>query len=543
MNKSYGITNDLIDQVMPHTTKIRKKPPSSHSDAANGGPVAPPASRSEGVECDSRENWERPIPLTESSPPDEFNLNDLEPPEFREMVGAVAASFEIPLAFALLTGLGVLAGAATYGTDGAAIHVRDDWWECTTLYTLTALESGNRKTGTFGALCAPVRAFEKSLAAQMRSEIAAAKSKRRANEKRLAELESGKALSGEEEEERVRLAGILAQSDTPDVPRLVTDDVTSESLVRLMAAHAGKIMLVAPEPDIFGMMQGRYTQRGHASLSVFLQGFGGEPLCIDRVGSGTVRVERPLLTAVVSAQPTAISQIVTDPVLAGRGLLNRFLYAVPRDSLGRRRGNSPAIPEDVRARYERLLGDILKRGSGRYDPEAPIRVLRFSAEAVRLIDEFWRENEASLDESGALADLKGWGAKLPGAVCRIAAIMEIACNVHAEEVSADRVRKAIGIGRVLRSHAVAVFSGSGTNPDVKRAMRLLAWIQRKGELVFTRRDAHQALRGSGHALIRKGADLDGAFSLLVEHQFIDRVDERGRQYVVNPYTFEPESQK
>ena len=67
------------------------------------------------------------------------------------------------------------------------------------------------------------------------------------------------------------------------MPRLLASgDVTPEKLVGLLAEQGGRIALMSPEGEAFGLMAGLY---GNApNFEVFLKAHSGDTIRVDRVG-------------------------------------------------------------------------------------------------------------------------------------------------------------------------------------------------------------------------------------------------------------------
>jgi replicative DNA helicase len=126
--------------------------------------------------------------------------------------------------------------------------------------------------------------------------------------------------------------------------------------------------------------------------------------------------------------------------------------------------------------------------------------------------------------SGDLAHLAGWAAKLAGATCRLAALLHLASHLRdgwAHPISSNTFTAAIRLAGYLVEHAQAVFDLMGADPRTDDARWLLDWITRSGRTQFSRRDAHaSAPRGR----FRKAADLEPALTLLEEHGYLRRVD-------------------
>jgi replicative DNA helicase len=151
-------------------------------------------------------------------------------------------------------------------------------------------------------------------------------------------------------------------------------------------------------------------------------------------------------------------------------------------------------------------------------------VLDPAAAAVLL--ELERELEPRLHpETGDLAHVEDWAAKLAGATARIAGLLHLAEHLRdgwARPVGAETMRAALAVARYLTSHAVAVFDLMGADPALADARYLLDWIQRTSADRFTRRELFTALpRGR----FPKVDALDPALELLEAHGYIRRVDQ------------------
>jgi replicative DNA helicase len=98
-------------------------------------------------------------------------------------------------------------------------------------------------------------------------------------------------------------------------------------------------------------------------------------------------------------------------------------------------------------------------------------------------------------DSGDLAHLAGWAAKLAGATCRIAALLHLAGHLRdgwAHPIGANTLAGALRLANYLVEHARAVFDLMGTDARVDDARWLLDWVNRTNRTQFSRRDAHRA---------------------------------------------------
>jgi replicative DNA helicase len=233
-------------------------------------------------------------------------------------------------------------------------------------------------------------------------------------------------------------------------------------------------------------------------------------------------VERPCLTIGLTVQPEVLRGLAGRPGFRGRGLLARFLYSLPASLVGHRQAGAPPVPPAVTDRYTvelQALAASLTRPAG----DDPI-VLTLDPQADELLLGFEGTLEPRLAaNSGDLAHLAGWAAKLAGATCRLAALLHLAGHLRdgwAQPISPDTFAAALRLADYLVEHARAVFDLMGADPRVEDTRWLLDWITRTNQAQFSRRDAHQAARGR----FPKATDLEPALTLLEEHGWLRRVD-------------------
>jgi hypothetical protein len=269
-------------------------------------------------------------------------------------------------------------------------------------------------------------------------------------------------------------------------------------------------------------MAGRYNQNAGPNLGVYLKGHAGDLLKVDRRGRPSEYVERPCLTIGLTVQPEVLQGLAGRPGFRGRGLLARFLYSLPPSMVGRRQAGAPPAPQAVTNRYALELQALA--ASLTRPPDDDPTVLTLDPQGDELLLGLERALEPRLAaNSGDLAHLAGWAAKLAGATCRLAALLHLASHVRdgwAHPISADTFAGALRLADYLIDHARAVFDLMGADPRIDDARWLLDWITRTNQVQFSRRDAHQAARGR----FPKATDLEPTLTLLEEHGWLRRVD-------------------
>jgi hypothetical protein len=467
--------------------------------------------------------WEPPIPFRMTGAVPAFPVEVL-PGWLGEYVAAVATATQTPPDLAGVLALAVL---ATVAAGAVEVEPRPGWREPLCLFVAVGMDAGARKSGVFAALTRPVADYERQQAAAALPAITETATLRRIADQAAAQAETAASKAPTEQLEERRAEAIARAAEAanlvvPPVPRWLVDDATPEALAGLLATY-GRIALLSPEGDVFDQMAGRYNQSAGPNLGVYLKGHAGDLLKVDRRGRPPEYVERPCLTIGLTVQPEVLRGLAGRPGFGGRGLLARFLYSLPQSLVGRRRPGSPPVSESVADRYTlelQALAASLTIPSG----DGPT-LLSLDAQAGELLLGFERDLEPRLAaDSGDLAQLAGWAAKLAGATCRLAALLHLASHLRdswAHPIGGETFAGAIRLAGYLIEHARAVFDLMGADPRTDDARWLLDWISRTNKGQFSRRDAHMA---APRGRFRKATDLEPALALLEEHGWLRRVD-------------------
>jgi hypothetical protein len=467
--------------------------------------------------------WDSPVPFGATGALPVFPVEVL-PGWLGEYVAAVATATQTPPDLAGMLALAVL---ATVTAGAVEVEPRPGWREPLCLFVAVGMDAGARKSAVFAAMTRPVADFEREQAVAALPGITETAVLRRIADQAAATAEAaaGKAPASQQEEARAEAIARAAEAThliVPPVPRWLVDDATPEALAGLLATY-GRIALLSPEGDVFDQMAGRYNQSAGPNLGVYLKGHAGDLLKVDRRGRPPEYVERPCLTIGLAVQPEVLRGLATRPGFGGRGLLARFLYSLPPSLIGRRQPGAPPVPTAVADRYALELHALAASLTTAGD-NGPA-VLALDPQAGELLLAFERDLEPRLAaNSGDLAHLAGWAAKLAGATCRLAGLLHLASHLRdgwARPVTGDTFAGAIHLAGYLVEHARAVFDLMGADPRTDDARWLLDWISRTGHAQFTRRDAHRA---TPQGRFPKATDLDPALALLEEHGWLRRVD-------------------
>ncbi|MFF3491158.1 DUF3987 domain-containing protein [Streptomyces sp. NPDC002795] len=482
--------------------------------------------------------WGEPIPLTTQPQLPPFPSHVF-PTWLREFVDAVAEETQTPADLAGTLALAVLATAAG---GRVIVQLRGRWREPTNLFTVVALPPGNRKSAVFSALTAPLRSAEKLLVSSASGRIAeaevTAKMAREAADK--AATQAAKAEGMERDgltAEAIALAQAADSLEVPNEPRLLADDSTPETVTTLMSEQGGRLSVMSAEGGIFDIIAGRYS--GTPNMEVFLKGHAGDWLRVDR-RTRAESIESPALTMGLAVQPSVLKDIGQNRVMDGRGLLARFLYALPESLVGYRKSNPDQVPEHVAERYERTVTALTLSLAEWTDPA----VLRLTPEADAVLGEYNERVEPQLRARvGRLGHVTEWASKLVGATARIAGLLHLGEHLetgYTKPIAADTMSAAVEVGDYFAAHALTVFDLMGADATLAHARSLLTVIEDNGWASVTRRDLFAKVSRSEFPTV---ADLEPTVALLEEHGYLrsetpPRTGKRGRppapRYLIHP---------
>ncbi|MFJ9693660.1 YfjI family protein [Kitasatospora sp. NPDC101183] len=461
--------------------------------------------------------WDSPIPLGQAHNLPPFPTKAL-PGWLGDMVGAVAEETQTPADLA--GGMG-LAALSTACGGRAVIAVRGRWREPVNLYIVIALPPGNRKSAVVAEMTRPMLTVEKTLIetnVKVRAEAeTTAKLAKTAAEKAAAKAANA---SGDERAKLTAEAIDLAQAaenvQIPARPQLIADDVTPEGLASLLAEQGGRMAVISAEGGIFDIIAGRYS--GTPNLEVFLKGHAADLLRVNRQGRDPQFLEAPALTMGLAVQPSVFRDIAKSKGFSDRGLLARFLYALPKSMVGYRNIKPDLIPDTVANAYAENLKDLVTTMAEWTDPA----VLTLSPDANDVLLAHQDRTEKAQRPGAALSgmDLDKWAPKLDGTVCRIAGLLHLATHSAAgitTPISGETMTSAAAIGAYYTAHALAVFDAMGSDAHLAKARTALAWLVANPRDNISRRELFNALPRADFPTV---ADLDPALTLLEDHGWI-----------------------
>lgn len=484
---------------------------------ATGGTVLGLEAHTVDVVPGSVMDWEPPLPLDPTTGPP-FPIATL-PGAVGAYVAAVAEETQTPPDLPALVALGTLSAA---GGGKYVVHVpSSNWTEPVHAMFLAVAEPGNRKSGIFQHVTAPLGEWEREKQQEEAPAIAQWESRARVLEKQLAAAESGQGKPVKNgkltvsDAQRMEAVETLHEhlSARPVQTMVFTDDATPEAVKEQLIAQGGALAVMSAESAFLSNVAGRYSNAPH--LDTILNGHAGDEIKVTRRGKPTERTERACLTLCLMVQPQVIEALGQVEGFRDRGGAARLLPAFPVDLIGRRRITTPAVPAALAAAWRdtvRAVLDTPRTGTP--------RVLHLDPAASEAFDAYREALEPTLQSEGR--DMRGWSGKLAGTVLRIAALVHIAQHATPERVAIDAatIGQAIAIGAFFRDHARIMYRMMhGRNGQSEAGVILGVLRTVEGDRV-SKRDLYQRVKRRTD--FRNVQALDAALDVLEEYSWIRR---------------------
>jgi hypothetical protein len=465
---------------------------------------APPA--------DSQTDWDDPIPLQDRKVPP-IRVDRI-PGALGNMVQAVSQATETPVELAALIGAAAVSACVA---GKVRVQVEQGYSEPINLYAAAAAESGNRKTAVLNYMTRPFVDYECAEAKRLEPEIKRAMNKRRIMEARIEWLRKRAAKAPLDS----TVAAEIADAEdllpaVPPQPRLWMQDMTPEVLAVEMQQQGGRMAILSDEGGLFDMLAGRYT--GSPNFDLINQAHSGSPVRVNRISRPAVFLRHPVLSIGISPQPDVLQHLADTPQFRGRGLLARFLFAIPASPLGNRSLEFKPCPAGIAQAYRELIERLLRLSPPVSDEVWQPWALTLSADAYKCWKAFQREVETLIREGGKLQYLRDWASKLPGATARLAGVFHCVVADPAETpgISRETMDQAIDLATPLIDHALAAFDLMGRDPTVEDARKILAWVERERQQEFVLRDCFRAHQSRFGRVDR----IRPALHLLIEHGYL-----------------------
>ena len=455
------------------------------------------------------------------------------PSMMRDYINSASESIQAPLDMVGPCALGVveIACQGRYPVQLPNGHIEQG---C--LYIAPIAPPSERKSGVIDVVTRPLIDFEIQYNQEHAGKVNQSRSDLRLLQGRIAsaeqqaikEKDAGKRKAAEWELQALNTE--LAEFKAIEPLRLYGADVTPEKLGLLLQSQDGVFALVSAEGGGLFENIGRYSDKG--GLELYLNGYSGDRVCIDRKMSGSIVINKPTLSIIAPVQPSVIADLFSDKQKSGRGLLSRILFVKCHSRVGSRKAISRPLDERIAANYRDLCHHMLNMEEGEN--------LVYDADGFNVYKAFFEEIEPQLKpDTGELSFMADWAGKLHGQMTRLAGLIH--CINAFEQgksptntaINAYEASAAVELARFYLAHARAVYSEQAESPTTSNARYLWGKILSLSSSIIDRRELTRKTQG------KKDFDLEESINTLVERGYIriDNVQTGGRpspKIIINP---------
>ena len=349
-----------------------------------------------------------------------------------------------------LAGGSVLAATAVAAQAHADVQMPHGQRVPLSLFVATSAVSGDRKSATDSAACAPIDAVKKEQARKFAREQRAAK---------------------DDDDIAPTACSITVSKGTP------------EGLHDLLR-HQSHIGLFSPEGAELLAGHGMRDERRAAGVAWMLKLWGAEAIDDLTRGKGLSVLIGRRGSLHLMVQPVILQGLMADPLAQGQGLIARCLIAAPQTLAGTRlfRKTAPLDQHKDVQRYFEALGKLLTRnpatrsdGDGH---ELQPRTITMSPEAEALWIEAYNDIEERQAPGRDLAGVTAWAGKFGEHVARIAGNIVMANNTDATQIDGDAMLGAIEVGGFYLGEHLRLMGQSVERLHLQRLQTLAAFMHR-----------------------------------------------------------------
>lgn len=449
----------------------------------------------------------------------QFNLNVF-PKLLKDFIISVSDFTQTPTDLSAICLLGMLSVSLQNKFEVEPVK---GWTESLNTYTTVLLGPSNRKSAVFNLLMSPVLKYQQELEIEYNKKMKDNDLKISLLEKQIEKLKNDYVKNKKPEilNELKDLNNTKNELSTGTKTTFILDNVTEEKLISTLFENNEKVGIFSSEGDLFERFKSSVKIDSHKT-DVYLKSYSGDPLRVDRISRSTEILYSPALTICISAQPTVIEEMPQK--IIDRGLIPRFLIAVPTDNLGQREiFNAPNLDQNLKAMYNAFIQKLLE-----FECSEPI-TLKLTDEAFKLMKQYEYEIEQLfLKDQIYHEELRGWGGKLLGNLLRIAGLIHVATHAQRVEnlneipqsIAAATLQSIFELKNYFDMHiqkAFGIMRNTITYEDARYLLdKILKIAEKEESFTVGKQDIWQITKKK----FVLGAKLDAALSILEDRGYI-----------------------
>lgn len=458
------------------------------------------------------------LPLfRESAPPEPYPFSAL-----GTILGPVAKRvYEVTKAADSICGHSALSAGALLTQPYADIHI-DGRIHPLSIFSLTASESGGRKSAADKVMLHPIREYEKMVVETHREEWRKYKNKmdiwKKQREALLRQVKGDPSDTG---------LNLPQEPLRPLDPFMILDEPSYEGLVKLFAIGQPSMGLFSDEGGrmLGGFSMGKDQQQKTACGLSSL--WDGKPISRIRGGDENLLMYGRRLSMHLMVQENILDDFLKNELLMGQGFISRCLIVAPPILEDRPYQEIDISQEEVVKKYYFLAAEILDHPFPIRTPDIPNelspRPLSLSQEAKRDWIIFHDELQVQQKKDGIYWGIRRTANKAAEQALRIAGVLRLIDDIHAFQVTLEAMERAIVLTKYYLNELVRIMDSEIPDPMQQLAQDTLNWmkkrVKKEGNLkkVFLLHEVYQ----NGPKKIRNVKMTEKILGILMDHELIE----------------------
>jgi hypothetical protein len=402
---------------------------------------------------------------------------DVLPPVIRDIIRETSRVTQTPDALGAVVALGILSAAF-----GGGLLVRSGGGRITppNLFLLGIARSGTGKSRAFSIVAEPLlKAEQETLGRWIEHEKPRIETELRVTTKR-AEAKEKEAAKEPDSHARQMLTREL-QSLEEEKQRLERErdahpcfsvgDVTREKLSQALSGQPGEALasLSADARGIIGVVMGRYSNGKSSDEDIYLSGYSGDSIKVDRLSRAPVMLHAPRLSLVWLIQPDIARALSEDERMTESGLLPRLLLCDVKAESADEPEDFPQMDLSIADAWSFLIRELL--AEYRENGSSP-RTIDVMPDAREVLRTFTNESKARMRPGGDLRDVDSYVARWGENAWRMALCLHGAIhgkNAHQHSLG---LREATSAVEIIRWFSRAQLDVLATSRSDKAKVRL-----------------------------------------------------------------------
>lgn len=450
-------------------------------------------------------------------------------PILSKAASAIVAVVQCPTACAANS---VLAGAALAAQAVANVElpIGDGKAAPLSLYILTALSSGERKSTADGYALRPVREFERQLADVEARQRVIFDREDHVYQIRVRQAEK------DFKADHLGLTKALEEFGPPPRPPLLSivapsGDSTMEGMFRAFERGRPDLGIFSDDGATFLGGYSLKSEQKQTTIATLCRYWDGAKVERVRGGDGVSILYDRRLACHLMVQPDVASSFFSDQQFADQGLLARFLIAAPAERAGSRFRDDTAYQRsviqanaDLMAYNSAMAGLLGRTVQWRDENNRPLGVsrglLRLAEEARVQYVTCYNDIESQMGPGAAFAGIKPFASKLLEHATRIAGVITLIENPNSAIITAGTFADAIVLARYYAGEAGRVADSGMISPKLRQAEALRRWLQARPDTMVSTRQICQF----GPGTLRSAEKVRPLMTILAENGWVEPVE-------------------